>query len=229
MLFRLGLHWTSGKFDCQLLLRVLRHRAVQQFDRAFGLVLLVESYEAHTFRLAIQGIEQNAARDYFAAYAEAGVHVVTSPMLGQAAYVEVGAFDCLATGPRVRDLDDFVLDTEAVECLNSLHGVLGVQVVDKAVAHTLLTALVLYQLAAFQLTNGLKNKLELLADHRLRQIVDNQVGFALIRLAQAGLSKIIIQIDHVHLEGIVLLMKIILYIVLYLNWIFTFIARVGAF
>ena len=98
---------------------------------------------------------------------------------GQVGHVEVGVLYRRRRWPRIADFDGLVVQREPVQVLYSLLRVLGSEEVDEGVPETRLGELVLDELAALHSPDGREEVLDVLFTHRVREIVDNEVGFGL--------------------------------------------------
>ena len=165
-----------GEFDGDRRGKIFRHGTVQLLYGQVGLVSLIKANKAHALGLTIS--VQNTARNYLATAAEISVHLLNGPVSGHIAYVQVGAFYCVRTGPSVGHFNHFVLNFDAVEVGDRFFGILHVCVVDKAVAQVLIRVLVSYEFTALDTAYGLEESFEFVADHGLWQIVDYEICFA---------------------------------------------------
>lgn len=181
-----------------------RHRPVQLGYRALRLHPLIEPDERDSAgRPLLSGagrppgpgpLVQDPRADDAPVRAEQRLQLLLAHVLRQPGHVQVRPLDGLGAGPRERHLDDLVLQPEAVERGDGLLGVLGAVVVDERVPEALPVEdvigedghLVADQLAALDLADAREQRAYLLLGHRLRQVVDDQVGLGLLRRAGAG-------------------------------------------
>ena len=168
-----------GMLDDNGLGGAVQESAVELGDGHLGLAALVEAHKADALGRAAGGVHEHSARYDGAVRGEERVQLLLARQVArQAAHVQVGRLDGVRAGPGVRHLERLVLQLEAVDDADGLSGVGGAHVADEAVAEVLLRALVHDELALVELADRLEQSVELLAHHRLRQVVDDQVGAA---------------------------------------------------
>uniref|UniRef100_A0A1I8GPN7 Ragulator complex protein LAMTOR1 n=1 Tax=Macrostomum lignano TaxID=282301 RepID=A0A1I8GPN7_9PLAT len=167
---------TVSKLHRDGLAAFFRLETVQPFDGVLCLAALVEPDECDAARQAGLVVVQNAQRDDLAALVEQPLQLVLSHLLGQAADVQVGPLDRFGAGTGERHLDRLILQSQTVQRLDGLVGLLGLHVLDEGVAKALSRGTIAHQLAAFNLADASEEGAHVLLRHGRRQILENDIN-----------------------------------------------------